>query len=119
MSRQNGPVIFDLDQTELPDVATPAEAPPVPEPGEAALGALTISAGRPSGFARLFWGSLGGLGLLGLGVTASDFILGLFERAPWLGWIGAGLAGALALLLLSLALREMAALSRLGRIEKL
>lgn len=119
---RQGPVILDLEADPLPDAPLPAEAPPVddqPGAGEQALRLAATRRGRGWGLAALFWSALLGLVVIALGVTATDFVLGLFTRHPVLGWIGLGLAGVLIAGLLALALGEAAALGRLKRVEKL
>ncbi|MCF6432141.1 YcjF family protein [Leisingera sp. MMG026] len=117
------PVLFDLeDETDAPSVT---EAPPVPEPQPAAPQpsameqAARIAARRPSRLARWFWALL--VAVIGAiaSVAAWDFAAGLIARVPLLGWaVSAGL-GVLLLLALAMALRELAALSRLRRVDAL
>lgn len=120
----NKPVLFELeDEASVPPVA---DAPPVPEarlPDTAQPAAMEqvarIAARRPSPLARWFWGLL--LALVGamVSVAAWDFATGLIARVPLLGWaVSAGMA-VLLLLALGLALRELAALSRLRRVDAL
>ena len=118
-----GPVLIELEEDE-PGVAV-ADAAPVPDPdlpaasGQAMLGAAQVAARRPSRLARWFWGLLTALIGAGVSLAAWDFAAGLLARAPVLGWIVTGLMGALVLVLLAIALREFAAISRLGRIDRL
>ncbi|UWQ73891.1 YcjF family protein [Leisingera sp. M658] len=117
------PVLFDLeDETDAPSVT---EAPPVPEPQPAAPQpsameqAARIAARRPSRLARWFWALL--VAVIGAiaSVSAWDFAAGLIARIPLLGWaVSAGLA-LLLLLALAMALQELAALSRLRRVDAL
>ncbi|MDC0657533.1 TIGR01620 family protein [Leisingera sp. SS27] len=119
----NKPVLFDLEE----DGAAPpvAEAPPVPDPAPLAVPptameqAARIAARHPSRLARWFWALL--VALIGAmaSVAAWDFAAGLVARVPVLGWaVTAGL-GLLLLLALAMALRELAALSRLRRVDAL
>ncbi|MGR3762016.1 YcjF family protein [Roseobacteraceae bacterium NS-SX3] len=120
------PVLFDLDETKpAPDVA---EAPPVPdlsaelaEPaGPAAMEqAAQIAARRPSRLARWFWGLVLALAGAMVSVAAWDFATGLIARIPLLGWAVTAGIGAALLLALLLVLRELAALSRLKRVDHL
>ncbi|AHD01663.1 YcjF family protein [Leisingera methylohalidivorans] len=117
------PVLIDLeDETDAPSVT---EAPPVPELQAAAAGppameqAARIAARRPSRLARWFWALL--VAVIGAmaSVAAWDFAAGLIARVPLLGWaVSAGLA-VLLLLAFAMALRELAALSRLRRVDTL
>ncbi|UWQ31901.1 TIGR01620 family protein [Leisingera sp. M527] len=117
------PVLFDLEgETDAPSVT---EAPPVPESQPAAPQpsameqAARIAARRPSRLARWFWALL--VAVIGAiaSVAAWDFAAGLIARIPLLGWaVSAGLA-LLLLLALAMALQELAALSRLRRVDAL
>ncbi|QYX57366.1 YcjF family protein [Roseovarius sp. SCSIO 43702] len=119
-----GPVLFDVDDGETATV-NPASAPPVPEPDlpqpqrRAMQTVATIAARRPSRLGRLFWGLL--LALLGatLSVAAWDFATSLIDRAPVLGYAVTGLFAAFLLVLIAIALRELAAFSRLKRMDRL
>lgn len=116
----NGPVLFDLDgtETEAPDVAT---APPVPDQpqGQAMQTAARIATAKPSRLSRWFWAVL--LAVLGaiLSVAVWDFATSLMTRVPVLGWAMTGLLALLILLGLALAVRELAALSRLRKTDGL
>ncbi|MBU3260757.1 YcjF family protein [Roseovarius sp. PS-C2] len=119
-----GPILIDLsDDAQVP---TPDTAPPVPDPdtpprpeGRAMQTVATLAARKPSRLARLFWGLL--VAILGavVSVAAWDFVNGLIARAPLLGYGVTGLIAALVLVLLVIALRELAAFSRLARIDRL
>lgn len=121
---RQGPVVFDLDDEQQPQPQV-SEAPPVPEmvqtdlPAPSLQRAALAAARRPSRLARWFWGLV--LSLLGAGISlaAWDFAMGLIARLPILGWaVTAGFVLALALALI-MVLRELAALSRLKRVDAL
>ena len=119
-----GPILIDLEGKEAavgPDSAPPVPDPdmPVPPEGRAMQTVATLAARRPSRLARLFWGLL--LAILGavVSVAAWDFVTGLIERAPILGYAISGLIAAFVLVLLVIALKELAAFSRLSRIDRL
>ncbi|NOE18708.1 TIGR01620 family protein [Ruegeria atlantica] len=116
-----GPVLIDLETDEpLADVA---KAPPVPDiaqpQGQAMQGAARLAARRPSALARWFWGLA--LAVIGaaVSVAAWDFATSLVARTPFLGWIVTGLIAALVLVALMIAIRELAALGRLSRVDGL
>jgi putative membrane protein len=67
----------------------------------------------------VFWTSVGGLVLLGLGLGVSRLIEDLFARSESLGFVGVAFAAAAALALLVVATREAFGLARLAAIEKL
>ncbi|SDN49891.1 putative membrane protein [Lutimaribacter pacificus] len=119
----NGPVLIDLegqDSAPGPDRAPPVPDPGLPDPqGRAMQTVATLTARRPSRLARWFWGLL--LAVLGavLSVAAWDFATGLIQRIPVLGYAVSALIVALLLVALAAVLRELAAFSRLARIDKL
>jgi putative membrane protein len=122
-----GPVVFDLEGEQQPQPQV-SEAPPVPDPAETEVAGMPASglqraaigaARQPSRLARWFWGLV--LALLGavISLAAWDFAVGLITRLPVLGWaVSAGFALALGLALM-MVLRELAALSRLKRVDVL
>jgi putative membrane protein len=67
----------------------------------------------------LFWSSLGGLTLMGLGLGVTQLIEDLFARSEGLGAIGLGFALVAVLALVVIVARETLSLARLGQIEKL
>lgn len=119
-----GPILFDLDDKDAapgPDAAPPVPDPEMPEApeGRAMLTVATLAARRPSRLARWFWGLL--LTLLGavLSVAAWDFAMGLIGRWPLVGYGITALIVAVVLLLLTIAVKELAAFARLGRLDAL
>ena len=119
-----GPVLIDLDGKDTAQVGV-SEAPPVPDSGppeptgQAMQMAARVAGRKPSFLARWFWGLSATIIGAAISVAAWDFVTGLLARAPVLGWIATGLLGALVLVLLAIALREISAIARLGRIDKL
>jgi len=119
---KKGPVLIELDDAPLPAVA---DAPAVPDAdmpplsGAAMQMAARTMAGGPSRLARLFWGVAGALLAAVLSAAAWDFVNGWIARAPVVGWAFAGLTAAFLFVLMVIALRELAALNRLTRIDGL
>ncbi|WP_424979886.1 YcjF family protein [Leisingera sp. S232] len=117
------PVLFDLeDEAQAPRVS---DAPPVPDLAAgggqplAMEQAARIAARRPSRLARWFWLLLAALFGAMASVAAWDFAAGLILRFPVLGWtISIGMA-VLVLMASLMGLRELAALSRLRRVDAL
>jgi putative membrane protein len=114
-----GPVVFDMDSGEA---VRPDDAPPVPEVGpmdrQTAFQAAVIRAGRrPSRLGRWFWSLGGALFTLVLGVAAWNWVTGLLLSVPVLGWVAAALIAGLVLVLLAMAVLELAALARLSRLD--
>ncbi|MDH3262812.1 MAG: TIGR01620 family protein [Paracoccaceae bacterium] len=115
------PVILEREaETDV----TPATAPPVPEAealpeARAMAGAMAFAARRRSRLGRLFWGALGALLGFIVSLTAWQFVTGLLAQSPVLGWAAAGLLGLVLLAALMIALRELAALARLRRVDAL
>lgn len=120
----NGPVVLEIEGNDLPDAPTPAEAPPPAEPeiverAEASASARAIAAaGRGTfGLGRALLAAAGSLLLLWIGVSITDFVMGLMTRQGLLGWIALVLAVLAVLILAAIVVRELAALARLGRVE--
>jgi len=116
-----GPVLIDLDAEE--PAADVAQAPPVPDiaqpQGQAMQTAARLAARKPSALSRWFWGlALAVIGAV-VSVAAWDFVTSLLLRAPILGWVVTGLIGALVLVALIIAVRELAAIGRLSRVDGL
>lgn len=117
-----GPVLIELDDDASlgGDVNT---APPLPDPiaplaeGRAMQTAAKLMARKPSIVGRLFWSVT--LALLGavVSITAWDFASGVMVRWPVLGFAISGLLALFVLILIIVALREVAALGRLSRID--
>jgi putative membrane protein len=121
MSERKGPVLIELDETPGagPEAAAPVPDAAMPQPeGRAMQVVATLGARRPSWLARFFWSTL--VGLIGFvaSLAAWEFVTGLLETRPVLGWVAFGLIGAVLLALLLICLRELAAFSRLGRLDK-
>ncbi|MGB0658863.1 MAG: YcjF family protein [Mangrovicoccus sp.] len=123
---QNGPVVFDLE-TELSAPADPTAAPPVPEETSAvshghgqAMTQLTAMAARPvSPLRRWFLAVFGAFAMAMIGWASWAAIAALVAKIPVLGGFVA-LLGALSLAIaLLLVIKEIAALSRLARLDHL
>jgi len=114
-----GPVLIDLETDE--PAADVAQAPPVPDiaqsQGQAMQGVARLAARKPSALSRWFWGLALAVVGAAISVTAWDFATSLMARAPLLGWIVTGLIAALVLVGLIIALRELAAIGRLSRVD--
>ncbi len=116
-----------LIEDPLPPAHDPASAPPPPEDdtqtpganGRAMQLALRAAGRRLPLWARLGWSALGGLVVLGASVWAWDFVTGLMARIPALGGLALGLLAMVGLAALVLAVRELAALRRLRRLDAL
>jgi putative membrane protein len=119
-----GPVLFDLeeDTTARPSVS---DAPPVPDvgtpapQGQAMQIAARLAARKPSKLVRLFWWLLTTLIGALVSIAAWNFIMGLLASYPLLGMAMTVLIGAVLLVLVLLCLRELAAFSRLARLDGL
>jgi putative membrane protein len=121
VSERRGPLILDLTGSAAPPA--PEAAPmvldaPAPEPAMAR--AVRIAAAAPGGgLAMWFWGLLGSALVLGLSVAAWDWAAGLVAERPILGAVASALLGALVVVALAIAGRELWALARLARIDRL
>jgi putative membrane protein len=74
---------------------------------------------RRSRLGAIFFGALGLLASLGIGLWTDRLIRDLFSRSDWLGWVASVLAAIALLALLAIVLRELLALRRLASVEKL
>ncbi|MGD9919040.1 MAG: YcjF family protein [Paenirhodobacter sp.] len=116
------PLIVDLDEAP----ASPAEAPPVtdlpdydaPPQGRAMQIAARLAARPSSRLSRFFWQAAGALVSFLASVAAWRFVEGLFASNPLLGWLATVLFAAFLLAAVLIALRELAAFARLGRLDK-
>lgn len=121
----NGPVLIDLENAPEQPVVTVSDAPPVPDltqpapTGQAMQMAARVASGKTSLLARWFWGLAVALVGAIVSVAAWDFAVRLLERAPILGWLITGLLAAFVTVLAIVAVREFAAIGRLGRIDGL
>ncbi len=117
---KDGPVLIDLDDAE---VAEPAAAPPVPDlaapapTGQAMQTMAALAARKPSRLARWFWSALVALMGFVASVTAYDFVMGLLERNPVLGLTALILIGFFCVILLAIAVKELAAFGRLKKLD--
>jgi putative membrane protein len=119
---RNGPVLIDLDEAP----SSPADAPPVPDavPGDRPSGqamrtVAALTTRRRSWLARWFWRLFGAIVLFGASLALWDFVVGMVARNAVLGWIALILIGAFGLVALAIAVKEIAALSRLARLDGL
>ena len=122
MSR--GPVLFDLEAEATPRPSV-SDAPPVPDvgmvasQGQAMQIAARLAARKPSKLVRLFWWLLSTLIGALVSIAAWNFVMGLMASYPILGMAMTVLIGAVLLVLALLCLRELAAFSRLARLDGL
>ncbi len=120
MSKKSGPVLIDLEG-EKPDL-TPATAPAVPDvapQGAVMQHVAVLAARRPSRLARWFWSLLVAIVGFAASIAAWDFVNGLLARSPILGGIAMTLLALFCSVLLIIALRELAAFSRLRRVDRI
>ncbi|SMX23199.1 YcjF family protein [Boseongicola aestuarii] len=120
MTKRDGPVLIELDDSG----PSPADAPPVSEPegaptGQAMQTMAALTARGPSRLARWFWQLLLAVVLFFGSLAAWDAVTGLVERNVYLGWAALGLLGLFLAVCLAILVRELAALSRLKRIDLL
>lgn len=117
MTERRKPLVIELS----PEAAPRPEA--APQPPDTVAGATRPPAltppPRPHGapLGKLLFSALAGLAMMALGLWTWEFVAGLKARGSWLGWAALGLAALAAAAALGLALRELLALTRLGRLE--
>jgi putative membrane protein len=115
-----GVVVMDPDETGRPargTVRVTPEADPalLPVPVETPF----VPVQRGFRWGAVFWAAIGGLVLLGLGLSVTRLIEDLFARSEGLGYLGLGFALAAALALAVVTVREAFGLARLATIEHL
>lgn len=98
---------------DLPPLPPEDDAQDAPQPPPAA------QPRPPSLAARMFWGGLATLATMALGLWAWDVVDTLMARNPWLGRAAAVAAALAAAGLVAVALRELAAIARLRRVDRL
>lgn len=96
----------EIDVFDEPDIVA-AEPPPATAPRKRSL------------LASLFFGAVGVLVSLAVGLWTDQLIRDLFERAEWLGWLAAGMAAIALFALVVILIREFLAIARLAEVEKL
>jgi putative membrane protein len=115
-----GVIVMEADETGRPSrgtVRVTPETDPALLPVPVELPLVPVRRGFPWG--AVFWSAVGGLVLLGLGLSVVRLIEDLFTRGEGLGFLGLGFAFAAALALAVIIAREALGLARLATIEKL
>jgi putative membrane protein len=110
------PLLIDLDG-ENP---SPADAPPVADiaPRGQAMQTVAVLAARPRSWLWAWlWRSAGAVLTFLIGVALWTFVENLIARSPLLGWAAILLIGSFTLLCFAVLIRELAALSRLARVD--
>lgn len=122
MSGPKGPILIELEDVAASE--TPATVAPVPDvmdtPNGAAMQAVAaIATRKPSPLAKWFWSLL--LTLIGFMVSlaAWDYVNGLIARSPILGMLVTSLFVLFIAVLCAIAIRELAALGRLRRVDQI
>jgi putative membrane protein len=115
-----GVTVMDPDDSSRPSRGaihiTPEPEPALlPVPVEAPI----VAARRGFRWGAVFWAAVGGLILLGLGLSTTRLIEDLFARSEGLGYLGSAFAFAAALALVVVVAREAFGLARLATIEKM
>lgn len=118
----DAPFVILASELPAPGASGPAEAPPPPDDtlpeGEAAMLTVARVAGRRgSGWTGWFWAALSSLLTLIVSVAAYDYVTGLIDRFPALGYVALGLVALLAFLVFIQIVRELWAFRRLARID--
>ncbi|MEM8592208.1 MAG: TIGR01620 family protein [Pseudomonadota bacterium] len=112
------PVLIELSDTPQP---TPADAPAIldHDPKGAAMQTVAALAARPrSPLAKWFWGLLVAVFTFFLSLAAYNAVNALLVANPLLGLAATTLLGAFLIVALLIAIKELAAFARLGRIDR-
>ena len=118
---RRGPTLIE-DVATLPEAPDATEAPDVDAPAAEATAtgaAISIAARGPSLLSRLFWSALVSLLMMALGLWFWETVEALIAPNIWLGRIALGLSIVVGATLLIWSARELAALSRLRRVDGL
>jgi putative membrane protein len=115
-----GVTVIDPDDSSRPSrgaiqITPELEPALLPVPVEAPI----VAARRGFRWGAVFWAAVGGLILLGLGLSTTRLIEDLFARSEGLGYLGSAFALAAALALVVVVAREAFGLARLATIEKM
>jgi len=113
-------VVMDADDKSRPSRGA-VHITPEPDPAllPLPLEVPLVATRRGFRWGALFWTALGGLVLLGLGLSTTRLIEDLFARSEGLGYLGLAFAFAAALALVVVVAREAFGLARLAAIEKM
>lgn len=119
-----GPVLIDLEDAPAPEKGPEAVQPvpdlEVPPPsGQAMQTVATLAARRTSSLTKWFWGLLLSLTGFAVSLAAWDFATDLITRVPVLGYVVTAFMIAFIMVLTVMGLRELAAFSRLRRMDVL
>ncbi len=117
------PRVFRLDDTRLTAAEpAPIDAEPAAAPAEDLSAPQTTSAVaklmrfRSIGWGTVFFSAIGGLISIGLSIWVTNFIVDLFARGGWLGYLALALAVIAGLAALMIAGRELLGFFRLGHV---
>ena len=115
-----GVTVIDPDDSSRPSrgaiqITPELEPALLPVPVEAPI----VAARRAFRWGAVFWAAVGGLILLGLGLSTTRLIEDLFARSEGLGYLGSAFTLAAALALVVVVAREAFGLARLATIEKM
>lgn len=88
------------------------------EPGEEGALEAAVFPSRRFSFAKLFFGALGALVSIAVGLAVDSLVRDLFARADWLGWTALGLAALLAIGAFGIVVREAVGLMRLAAVDR-
>ncbi len=116
------PVLIDIEDSS--PAMSPADAPLVEDPGAApsgqAMQTLATLATRPrSQLAAWFWRLAFALVVFLAGVAAWDYLTSMLARSPVLAAAAFALFGLFAIVCLAILIKELAALTRLQRVDRL
>ncbi len=117
MSERKKPRVFKAGDPVL--VVAPPPSSIEVDPLLSGADKLRRPASKRRKFRAVFWAAVGGLIILAIGAAAYEFVAGLITRYAWLGSIAVGLMAIVVMGFLIFALREVAGLSRLQRIDGL
>lgn len=121
MNDVKGPVLIELDDE---NEVSPQDAPAIPElanepEGQAMQTVVALGTRVPSRLMRWFWRLGFAVVSFGVSIWAWDTLNQLIERNIYLGSIAVALVGAFVLVCLGVVIRELAAFTRLRRLDRI
>ncbi len=119
IKRPPRPLLVEMDDSDLADPGLAAHVPDELPHGRAMQTAGRLLTAPSSPFARFARWVFGSLFALVLSTAIYDYVTGLFSQNTVLGWVAFVLTGLAAAVLAVMAVREIAAYSRLRRLDTL
>jgi putative membrane protein len=119
IKRPPRPVMVEMEDLDHADPGVADFVPDEVPQGRGMQTAAALVAARPSAFARFARWVFGSLFALIVSTALYDYVTGLFAQNTVLGWAAFILTGLAVVILIAMALREIAAYARMRRLDSL